>query len=123
MEDNFEFNSNFMNLQDRSSSSLPLYESLNPREGQHSITPEYLQRLSSILTSISPDCAEQVALLLIHHYQLTSSQPFDPTNPPYGIKMSPSGKGFSFDLKMLPASFIMLLGNYLYKAQGLTSSN
>jgi len=106
---------------------LPLYDALAKKlseklsQGNFSVTPNYRVRLRTVLSSLSKDQAEQVALLLIHYHFLNNpeSNPFTPENCtsknrnlPYGIKISPSGKGLSFDLDKLPASFQALLGTY-----------
>lgn len=101
-----------------SSKTLPLYDLLVQRLNQQNqqqpiiIDTNYLIRLTEVLTSLEPNQAEQVALLIIHYYYSTTNQPLDLTNLPYGIKLSSSGKGFSFDPNLLPVSFLALLGTY-----------
>jgi len=90
---------------------LPLYDLFNTKH-EAPITQAYIDKLTTTLSSLTPDQAQQVALLLIHHYHLTQSYPFDRSTLPYGMKISSSGKGFSFDLSTLPNTFILLLGNY-----------
>jgi len=111
--------------------SLPLYDYLARKlsdkisQGNFSVTPNYKAKLCAALSSLTIEQAEQIALLIIHYYFLTNSgrNPFIPENCvsrgtsrgrnlPYGIKISPSGKGFSFDIDKFPASFQALLGIY-----------
>ena len=105
---------------------LPIYDLLvsqltqKAESGTVSVGPEYTARLSAVLSSLAPNQAEQVALLLIHYYFLTNPSGTNPfvqrsttkgSRLPYGIKMSP-GKGFSFDPASLSPSFQALLGTY-----------
>lgn len=113
--------------------SLPLYDTLVAKlsqrvnQGQYSITPEYKLRLTTILSNLDSTRATEVALLLIHCYYLVNpdSNPFTPTNCsvktssrsnvsnlPYDIKISSSGKGFSFELEKIPMQVQALLGIY-----------
>lgn len=117
--------------------TLPLYdrlaEQLNEKisQGNFSISSEYRKKLRKVLNSLNQDQANQVALLLIHYYFLTvpSSQPFTVSNLktgtrthgaqsigaqvlPFGIRVSPSGQGFSFELDQLNGSIQALLGTY-----------
>jgi len=108
---------------------LPIYnnlvEALNAKisQGNFSIRAEYRNQIHQILNSSSLDHGEQISLLLIHYYFLShltpdgqidlSTNPFvSGHNLPYGIKLSPSGEGFSFELDQLDPSFQALLGTY-----------
>ena len=106
---------------------LPLYNNLSEKlttrmsHGHFSITPEFRTKLCTTLNSLSVNQSEQVTILIIHYYYLTnfSHNPFHPDvclpkskNLPFGIKISPSGKGFSFDIDGLPIALQALLGMY-----------
>ena len=107
---------------------LPMYDLLVSRLNERlasksfSLGPDYVMKLSTILSSLGPDQAEQLALLLVHHYFLlnpTGPNPFVPKTTgrgaanrlPYEIKMS-TGKGFSFDPASLPPPFQALIGTF-----------
>ena len=113
--------------------NLPLYDTLlsnltdRANQENFSITPEYKNKLCTVLNSLDPPRATEIALLLIHYYFLVNpnSNPFTINNCnsktssrsnfnalPYGIKISSSGKGFSFDIDTLPIPFQALLGTY-----------
>lgn len=114
---------------------LPLYDTLIAKLSEKAskegltITPEYKTKLVSVLNSLNPEQASQVALLLIHYYFLNNpySNPFTSANSkinsrtnrgsksenlPFDIKISSSGKGFSFDIDTLPVAIQALLGIY-----------
>lgn len=110
---------------------LPLYTNLAQQlsekvsQGNFLITPDYRSKLCNVLSSLGVNQSEQIALLLIHYYFLTNpnKNPFTyencnsksgnrSRNLPFGIKISPSGKGFSFDIDKLPIAFQALLGSY-----------
>lgn len=110
---------------------LPLYDNLTKQlsekvsKGNFSVTPEYRSKLYSMLSSLTIEQSEQITLLIIHYYFLTNNDknPFTNENCnqkggsrmrnlPYGIKISPSGKGFSFDIDKVPILFQALLGMY-----------
>ena len=112
---------------------LPMYDHLSQKlsekisQGNFSVTSEYRSRLSAVLNSLNIEQAEQIMLLIIHHYFLThsDSNPFVSENCnikggnrsrhfPYGIRVSPSGKGCSFDVEKLPIPLQALLGIYCY---------
>lgn len=113
---------------DQMKSYLPMYDLLvsnlteRMNSQPYSIGPDYVAKLAAIINSLTPDQAEQVALLLIHNYFLMN--PAGP-NPfvskvtgrgtghhlPYDIKMS-SGKGFSFDLASLQIQLQALIGTF-----------
>lgn len=91
--------------------TLPLYESLAQKNQQQSNVVD-TECLTEILTSLDPQQAQQVALLLIHHYYITTGQCINANNLPYGIKLSSSGKGFSFDPNMLTQDLLCILNTY-----------
>uniref|UniRef100_A0A6C0IX94 Uncharacterized protein n=1 Tax=viral metagenome TaxID=1070528 RepID=A0A6C0IX94_9ZZZZ len=112
--------------QDRGQNLLPMYDLLVSQLNEKMATQpftldhDYIVRLSTVLNALETDQAEQVALLLIHHYFLSNPgapSPFVPKTTsrgsssrlPYEIKMS-TGRGFSFDPASTPALFQALLG-------------
>lgn len=108
---------------------LPLYDNLSREletrmsKGNFSLPNDFNEYLSTALTSLNKEQAEQVVLLITHYYFLTNSDnPFtaENCNPkqkgksrlPYGMKIGPSGKGLSLNLNAIPPAFLALLGIY-----------
>lgn len=106
---------------------LPMYDLLVQRLNERmasqpiAIDADYMAKLSLVLSSLNPNQAEQVALLLIHHYFLTNPEGPHPfvhksngrgsARLPYEIKMS-TGRGFSFDPASMPTFMQALIGLY-----------
>lgn len=97
----------------------PIYDTFAIRVTEKDL-PQYTinvkSKLTRLLNSLSQEQAEQITVLLIHFYFLNNpeSNPFTPKNKnlPYGIKVSPSGKGFSFNFETIPIAFQVLLCKY-----------
>lgn len=85
------------------------------------IDESYNQKLNNVLNSLSLEEAEQVTVLMLHHYNLlypgvinmdTFASRSKLSKLPYGIKCSPGMKGFSFVLDLMPDDLKMLIGEY-----------
>ncbi len=107
--------------------ALPIYEilreSLFKRIGQGWVCPTR-EKIASALNQSEPEQGQQIVLLMIHYYFMFNSQsnPFTLENCetarrskstlPFGIKVSPGGKGLSVDLNSAPDALVMLLAEF-----------
>jgi len=105
---------------------FPLYDHLQAKLSTRTKTVTR-ETLSVALNQLDLEAAEQVALLLIHYYFLNNPtfNIFTPENCerlrssqnrkstlPFGIKISPGGRGISVDMNMIPDHLVMILAEF-----------
>ena len=89
---------------------IPLYDNLLAKKSQSGVPKVSPEQISAILRGLNKEQCEQLTVIMIHFYHRTYGhiQPFTvPINNktrglPYDIKISTSGKGFSFGYNSLP---------------------
>lgn len=104
--------------------NLPLYDNLvsqaTEKIAQGHVYPHKIQLVDICNQINNPTQINHLVLLLIHHYYLTNPNQnlfYDldgrkNKNLPYGIKVSPGGRGFSVDLSLLPDLLIQIMFEY-----------
>lgn len=96
---------------------FPLYDHLQEKsKGKILLRDVIIPSLSASLGRLEPKAGDQVLFFLIHFYFLTNpGATFDSPKKalPFGIKLSPGGRGVSFDLKSLPDQMIGILAEYV----------